>query len=220
MKATSLVVVACVHIDLGMQQSNVTEAVRTLDAYPLIGISGKLGSGKTTLAHYITNAGTRPYEIHAFADRLRYVLALLTNTPVEKTRSTEDKNRLLPSWGKTIGTMLQDIGSGIRNAVNTDAWVISLFDYWVEDTSRWVVHDVRYPNEADAIRQRGGLLIRLYGDPGQTVAQSTRDLNHASETALDDYPHFDVIINTDAYAGRMDALYEEIARQLRARDAK
>jgi hypothetical protein len=44
-----------------------------------------------------------------------------------------------------------------------------------------VVTDVRYPNEADAIRDAGGILVRIVRpgvDDGDT---------HASETALDDY---------------------------------
>jgi len=39
-------------------------------------------------------------------------------------------------------------------------------------------------------------------------ANSTRNLDHISETALDDYQGFDVVIN------RMDLLFVEIGRQL------
>jgi hypothetical protein len=52
-----------------------------------------------------------------------------------------------------------------------------------------VITDVRYPNEADAIRAAGGALIRIVrpgADDGDT---------HASETALDDYADDITIVN-------------------------
>jgi len=111
--------------------------------------------------------------------------------------------------------MLQDIGSGVRVYGHADAWVIALFSYWVDDgDTRWVIDDVRYPNEAAAVKARGGIVIRLNGDPGLTAAQSTRDPAHPSETALDDYTEFDVIINSGDFVGAMDAMCDEIDRQL------
>ena len=47
-------------------------------------------------------------------------------------------------------------------------------------------------NEADAVSRYGGTLVRLVGDPGKVRANSTRDLNHISETALDNYQGFDL----------------------------
>lgn len=44
-----------------------------------------------------------------------------------------------------------------------------------------VITDVRYPNEADAIREAGGILVRIVR-PGVADGDT-----HASETALDDY---------------------------------
>ena len=54
----------------------------------------------------------------------------------------------------------------------------------------WVVTDVRFPSEADAIREHGGILIRVNRDTGYVD-------NHPSETALDDYMDFDYIITND-----------------------
>jgi hypothetical protein len=57
-------------------------------------------------------------------------------------------------------------------------------------------------------------LIRLNGDPSGERARSTRNLEHPSETALDNYPHFDVIIDTELYVNQWDEMFEEIGRQL------
>lgn len=192
--------------------------VHPLDQYKLLGISGKIGSGKTTLAHYIMILNPDMTR-HSFAEKLRQVVSLMTNIPVERTRTSEEKNHIPPGWGKSVGTMLQDVGNAIRQGVHPDAWVLSLLTYFDQEDSEqrhWVIDDVRYPNEADAIRERGGVLIRLNGDPGHTRKTSNRNLQHESETALDDYSHFDVIINTDQYESRLTELYTEIGRQLSA----
>tara|TARA_R100001244_G_scaffold120565_1_gene90177 strand:- start:2776 stop:3039 length:264 start_codon:yes stop_codon:yes gene_type:complete len=50
-----------------------------------------------------------------------------------------------------------------------------------------IVPDVRFPNEADAIKQAGGKVIRL--------TRSPHDDQHESETALDDYEGFDHVLD-------------------------
>ena len=55
----------------------------------------------------------------------------------------------------------------------------------------WIITDVRFPNEAKAVKDRGGILIRI-NRPG---FENTGD--HLSEIALDDYKNFDTIIIND-----------------------
>jgi len=188
-------------------------ATHPLDDVRLIGLSGHIGSGKTTLARYLTERYP-DVERHAFAENLRVVLAVLTGVPVKRTRSADDKERVPEGWGATVGQLLQRVGSAVRQGVNWDAWVLSLFAQFDPTRHRWVVEDVRHVNEAEAVRQRGGVLIRLEGDPAGLRAQSTRDLNHESETALDDYAHFDVIVDSGLFCDCLDDMYDEIGRQL------
>lgn len=54
----------------------------------------------------------------------------------------------------------------------------------------WIITDVRFPSEADAIREHGGVLIRVNRNTGYID-------NHPSETSLDNYPDFDYIINNE-----------------------
>lgn len=62
---------------------------------------------------------------------------------------------------------------------------------------------MRFPNEAEAIKAKGGILIRIEGDPQKQQGDGTRDDSHPSETALDNYDGFDFIIQN---TGSLDAL--------------
>lgn len=61
-----------------------------------------------------------------------------------------------------------------------------------------LIGDGRFPNEVEWVKERcGGMSIRLNGDPGGERARSTRDKTHISETALDAYDAFDLVLSTD-----------------------
>ena len=186
------------------------------DTYRVIGISGKLGSGKSSLAAYLSLHSVHAnIERRSFAEKLREVLSLMTNIPVAQTRSTEQKEYVVPGWDKSVGQLLQDMGEGMRSTAHPDAWVLALFAYFEPSQSHWIIDDVRFPNEADAIRRHGGLLIRLEGDPSGMRENTRRNLLHPSEVALDDYDDgFDAVINTEQFIDRWDAMCSEIERQV------
>lgn len=70
----------------------------------------------------------------------------------------------------------------------------------------WLITDVRFENEAQSIRDRGGLLIRINRPKKQTTGERLQDIfsgkvdneSHPSETSLDDYKGFDYIIDNDS----------------------
>ncbi len=152
-----------------------------MDRYNLIGISGKMGSGKTTLAMDLIKLYPN-YQKKSFAEKPRNIVAYMTNTTFNKTT-------YLPKYDKTMSLFLQEFATHVRN-VEPDIWVHSLFADWAND-SLWIIDDVRFPNEADEIRRRGGILIRLRDT--FLISEDGRDKTHISETALDDYK-FDIVL--------------------------
>jgi hypothetical protein len=72
---------------------------------------------------------------------------------------------------------------------------------------KWIITDVRFPNEAKAIKDKGGIVIRVNRNNG-TRAIDTNP--HPSETALDDYDGFDYVVEND---GSIEDLVDKI-RQL------
>lgn len=102
----------------------------------------------------------------------------------------------------SVREFLQILGTeGLREGLHKNVWVNALFadyrraaklvpsdntfsDYKVEyigDYPNWVVSDCRFKNEAQAIKDRGGYVVRIDRPGGKPVN------NHASETDLDDW---------------------------------
>ncbi len=171
----------------------------------LVGISGKIGSGKTTLADELASQ-VQKTTICNFADALKIEVADQYGIELARFYKQEEKNKpVSDSDPTTLGELLQRHGEE-RRAENAD--------YWVERTGAYidalgtdafelvVVGDVRRTNEAAFITKRGGLLVRLNGDPGGVRAASTRDPNHPSEVELDNYGGFDLVFNTNNTGAR------------------
>jgi hypothetical protein len=88
----------------------------------------------------------------------------------------------------TVRDFLQLLGTdAIRNGLHSNAWVNALMaDYKPAkmdqyNPSNWIVTDVRFPNEAEAIKDRGGIIIRI-DRPGVEPVNA-----HPSEIALDNW---------------------------------
>ena len=78
------------------------------------------------------------------------------------------------------------------------AWMQYLHD--ANGVERFVIPDIRFPNELAYVQQRGGKVIRVRAPQrvaGTTLSEAAR--NHPSETALDDTPltAFDYVVDND-----------------------
>lgn len=122
--------------------------------------------------------------------------------------------------------LLQLLGTEAgRNIIHPNIWVNALFTDFKQlvspgYTNNWIITDVRFPNEAKAIKDRGGIMIRInrpqFMIDGRVLlkeektsalkARASRPNNaiglmfkdeHASETGLDDYDKFDYVIEND-----------------------
>lgn len=67
----------------------------------------------------------------------------------------------------------------------------NLRDAYYKSLPNWIITDMRFANEADAVKSRKGLTIRV--NRGYEVRKN----EHASETGLDTYRDFDYIINNN-----------------------
>ncbi len=159
----------------------------------VIGLSGYARTGKDTAAKYLRELG---FKRVAFADTLRNAAYALDPVIGEGYSLQEviddygwDGYKNTPFAGE-VRRILQRLGTEVgRNLIGEDVWVAATFDNLPCD--KYVVTDVRFPNEADYIRERyDGIIIRIER-PGVGPIN-----DHPSETALDDYD-FDFVINND-----------------------
>ncbi len=89
----------------------------------------------------------------------------------------------------TYRRLLQVLGTeGLRDLIHQNVHVNALMADYHPNESSWIVTDVRFPNEADAIRNAGGVLVKVER-PGLSTG------THPSETALDDYKNWDYVID-------------------------
>lgn len=113
--------------------------------------------------------------------------------------------------------LLQLLGTECgREILHPNIWVNSLFSEY-DKTANWLISDVRFPNEAERIKSRGGKLIkvtrRLGGyisdlPEGSPLQHLERGLEiHESEKALTDYEDWDYVIEN---VGTIDDLIVRI----------
>lgn len=170
----------------------------------IIAINGLLGSGKNELASIIKNEFPQyRFQIHAFADKLKNITASLTESPLDDFYTQEGKNTFIEEFNATNGEMLQKVGTALK-AIDKDIWVKPLMRKYdsIQDKN-WIICDLRYYNELEACKTRGGILVNITGDPKGVRAKSKRDLNHHSETELSTFTNWDYIINNN---GSLDDL--------------
>ncbi|AKY03740.1 deoxynucleoside monophosphate [Streptomyces phage Lannister] len=166
----------------------------------LVGIGGYAGSGKDEAARALTNGGWRRL---AFADRLRdfaYRQNPLVRTypdvpPVRLARLVDDlgweqAKRMFPE----VRDVLVETGNTAREILGVNVWVDAVLNRFDPERDALVIPDVRYRNEAEAIRSRGGLLIRIER-PGVGPSRDILGQPHESDTALDGYPFDHTYVN-------------------------
>lgn len=174
------------------------------DNYPrLVALTGAAGSGKSTATKFLVER--HGYTLVKFAGPLKDMLraAGLSEGNIEG-ESKESPLALL--GGKTPRRAMQTLGTEWgRNCMGEDFWINiwrSRVEAIVAFTGRVVVDDCRFPNEAAAIRQLGGMIIKLEGRGGIAGA-------HASEAGCGQH---DAVVTND---GGLVELYAGVEEEVR-----
>lgn len=185
----------------------------------LIGLSGKMGVGKDYIAHnilmpYLEKKNIKTLMI-AFADQIKVNTSVKHNINLFDMYDTKNENirRLLQKEGTENG----------RNKYGDNIW-INYVDKWTDIYSKrgiqaFIIMDVRFKNEAEYIKSKNGLLIRIEA-PLRNKERITNEKNsleiqkHISEIDLDDYK-FDNIINNDYITNEEnELLHKDVKNQI------
>lgn len=93
-----------------------------------------------------------------------------------------------PAGAMTAREVMQFVGTKIFRKMYNNVWVDSTISRIVEDNvDLAIIADCRFPNEVEGVQAAGGKVIRLLRTPHED--------NDESETALDGYEGFDLIID-------------------------
>lgn len=143
----------------------------------LIGLVGKKQVGKDTVARWLVDQ--HQFSQYAFATPIKAACKILFLLSDEQLHASHHKEVVVPSWGLSPRQMFQLLGTDmIRKHYRDDFW-IHHFRLWYETHSMGdvVVSDVRFQNEADTIKDLGGILIK--------IERRTRHIDHhASEQQI------------------------------------
>jgi hypothetical protein len=157
----------------------------------IIGLTGYAQSGKDTLAGMLI--GLHKYERIAFADKIRKIL--YEANPLISCGHTGYLKDLVDRVGweeakkeTPVRRLLQDFGVGARKTFGEDFWIEQALK-GVNPEDKFVITDVRFPNEADAIKDLGGQIWRVKRIGVESVN------THVSESAMDSYQVDQIFIN-------------------------
>lgn len=159
----------------------------------LIGIHGKALSGKDTVASMLMD--DHGFGQMSFANPLKLAAAVIFGWDPAICYSQEGKKQYSEYWETTVRQALQDFGEGIRKLFGEDFWIKRWgIDYSkVMNTHDIVISDVRYENEAEAIRGFGGVILHLRR-PGAGLEGAQGQ--HSSEAGIQIHSNDLVLHNT------------------------
>lgn len=170
----------------------------------ILGLHGKMGAGKNTAAARIALYSPLPVVEVSYAAKLKESAAALLGCTVEHLEAWKNDERVQiivcdhigPMFyeGQTARAFLQRYGTEAhRDVFGEDFWLDAALPR-DRDYSRalYVVTDVRFPNEAQRVRDLGGMVVKIIGPRSDTGA-------HRSEQDLDCDYTINNIVRTDGF---------------------
>lgn len=170
----------------------------------LIGLAGRARVGKDTVARYL--AAHLTLISYAFADPLKQALAGMFHLTAAQLDGSEKEQPL--AWlGKSPRELMQLLGTEWgRDLVHPQLWLLlaeqnlQLLAEHDQAMKGVVIRDVRFDNEADWVRSKGGVILHI------TRPDATAVASHTSESGVTRRPSDLSLVND----GTLDQLYDGV----------
>jgi hypothetical protein len=160
----------------------------------IIGITGLISSGKDTIADYLTTH--HGFKRISFASSLKDAIAVIFGWNREYLEGTTKASRVWREqkdewWSNRLGMditprwILQYWGTDVcRNHFHNDIWVASVEHKLLNSNEDIVITDCRFANEVNAIRNIGGIAIRVRRGPDPEWYDSAVAANQQVQSAM------------------------------------
>ena len=138
----------------------------------IIGVCGFIGSGKDTIADYLTNF--HEFRRESFANTLKDAVANVfgwdrTMLEGRTKQAREWREQVDPWWAERLNMpnltprwVLQYWGTEVcRRGFHDDIWIASLENKLRNSKDDVVISDCRFPNEIKSIKSAGGIVVRV-----------------------------------------------------------
>lgn len=167
----------------------------------IIAFAGRKQSGKTTCSEFVANvfegSGLGTSKVYNFADPLKKDICInILGLTYDQCYGSDDKKNELVNcyWDNkqlTAREVMQFIGTDIFRKMQNNVWAEATINKIAsENFNLALIADCRFPNEVEAVKNSGGLVIKLTRNPFNS--------DHSSETALDEnnyaMSNFDLVI--------------------------
>jgi len=142
----------------------------------IIGVCGFIGSGKDTIADYLTNF--HGFRRESFANTLKDAVSMVfgwDRTMLEgRTKQAREWREQVDLWwanrlnmpNLTPRWVLQYWGTEVcRKSFHDDIWIAALENKLRNSKDDIVISDCRFPNEIKSIKDAGGIVVRVVRGP-------------------------------------------------------
>ncbi len=179
----------------------------------ILGLAGLAGSGKSTIGKLLCEE--HGFKADSFAAPLKDVVATAFSLPRDLLEGDTPESRswreqVLDKWTERLGRpitprcLLQEIGTEVMRGYYEDIWVASTMDRVKSSIGNVVLTDVRFRNEALAIKEAGGLLVLVH-----RLGIISSSGSHVSETSYNDF-----IYLTDLEVVNLEGRPQEAVKQI------
>jgi len=154
----------------------------------IIGVCGFIGSGKDTIADYLTNF--HGFRRESFANSLKDAVSMVfgwdrTMLEGRTAQAREWREQVDPWWAERLNMphltprwVLQYWGTEVcRKGFHDNIWITSLENKLRNSKDNIVISDCRFPNEIKSIKDANGIVIRVKRGPEPDWYQDAVNMN-------------------------------------------
>ena len=172
-------------------------------------ITGKSGSGKTTTADIFVEYG---FAQHTFAGPIKDIAKIIGFSHEEVCGTQENKLKTNEFWDISGREFMQQFGTDMcrdvipKMKMNGRTIWARIMEQKIIENPFVVIGDGRFPDEAQLVREHGGIIIRVVRD----VVNHNERAEHKSEASIDEIDT-DIVIDNN---GTVDELRERVKQIL------